>query len=48
MSNDPVTTHWAKIMVVGASGFLGRPLVRRMVGLGAQVTAVSRNPRRKR
>jgi UDP-glucose 4-epimerase len=34
----------AKILVVGASGFLGRPLVRRLVDLDAQVTAVSRNP----
>lgn len=33
----------AKILVVGASGFLGRPLVRRLTGLGAAVTAVSRN-----
>lgn len=34
----------AKILVVGASGFLGRPLVRRLVNLGAEVTGVSRNP----
>jgi UDP-glucose 4-epimerase len=34
----------AKILVVGASGFLGRPLVRRLVDQGAEVTAVSRNP----
>ncbi|HWI79332.1 MAG TPA: NAD-dependent epimerase/dehydratase family protein, partial [Ramlibacter sp.] len=34
----------ANILVIGASGFLGRPLVRRLVALGAQVAAVSRNP----
>ena len=34
----------AKILVVGASGFLGRPLVRRLIDLGAEVSAVSRHP----
>ena len=32
------------VLVVGASGFLGRPLVRRLVDLEAHVTAASRNP----
>ena len=41
---DHTTLAGANIVVVGASGFLGRPLVRRLVALGAQVTAVSRNP----
>jgi UDP-glucose 4-epimerase len=41
MSKDLART---KILVVGASGFLGRPLVRRLVDLDAVVTAVSRNP----
>jgi UDP-glucose 4-epimerase len=34
-----------KILVVGASGFLGRPLLRRLVAEHAQITGVSRNPR---
>jgi UDP-glucose 4-epimerase len=41
---DHTTLAGANILVVGASGFLGRPLVWRLVALGAQVTAVSRNP----
>ena len=41
---DNIDLAGARILVVGASGFLGRPLVRRLAALGAQVTAVSRNP----
>jgi nucleoside-diphosphate-sugar epimerase len=41
---DHIDLARAKILVVGASGFLGRPLVRRLVNLDAEVTAVSRNP----
>lgn len=41
---DQVNLAGAKILVIGASGFLGRPLVRRLVDLDARVTASSRNP----
>jgi UDP-glucose 4-epimerase len=44
MSTPVADLPQAKILVVGASGFLGRPLVRRLVDLDAEVTAVSRNP----
>lgn len=40
----PVDFAGTRIAVIGASGFIGRPLVRRLVNLGAQVTAVSRHP----
>jgi UDP-glucose 4-epimerase len=38
------TLQGKKILVVGASGFIGRPLVRRLVNLDAEVTAASRHP----
>jgi nucleoside-diphosphate-sugar epimerase len=34
----------AKTLVIGASGFLGRPLVRRLTELNADVSAMSRDP----
>lgn len=33
-----------KVVVTGASGFVGRPLCRRLAGLGMAVTAVTRRP----
>lgn len=42
--SDHIDLARTKILVVGASGFIGRPLVRRLANLDAEVTAVSRNP----
>lgn len=41
---DKIDLAGARILVVGGSGFIGRPLVRRLADLDAQVIAVSRNP----
>ncbi|MDP3759925.1 MAG: NAD(P)-dependent oxidoreductase [Ramlibacter sp.] len=41
---DPVDFARAKTLVIGASGFLGRPLVRRLAELNADVSAMSRDP----
>src|SRR6266576_895973 len=43
-SHEMAAITGKKILVVGASGFLGRPLTARLAAAGAKICAVCRNP----